>query len=219
DQELVELLDQKADRDECNRSQTVENMLESYFRKQGLGTAVILCGDPELRSLELYKGKPVIAHVLEHISDHDIANAILLAGQNAQKLREQFGSIYEDVNIEYVSEESPRGTASALQDVEKRLNTTFVLMNGHVLTDVDIDEMLQVHRDQETTATMALTTVQNPSKYGVARLKGQKILGFEEKPETGEEPSRLINAGTYILDPDIFSRLDHDDLEKVFETL
>jgi NDP-sugar pyrophosphorylase family protein len=66
---------------------------------------------------------------------------------------------------------------------------------------------------------LALTTVEDPSRYGVARLKGRRILGFEEKPAKGKEPSRLINAGTYIFDPEIFSHLDADSLEEVFEQL
>lgn len=79
--------------------------------------------------------------------------------------------------------------------------------------------MLRVHEEENPAATMALTAVENPSDYGVAELKGRRILGFKEKPEPGSEPSRLINAGTYILDPRIFDRLDHRSLENVFENL
>lgn len=217
---LVEKVDREADQRELNRSQTVEEILQDYFESKGVDTAVVLCGDPELKSLELYKGRAVLAHVLEHLSTQGISRVILLSGQNKGRIKKEFGNSYEGLSLEYVEEDSPRGTAAALSDVEAELgNKTFVLLNGHVITDVDFDEMLRVHRDESAMATMALTTVEDPSKYGVARLKGQKIIGFEEKPEPGNEPSRLINAGTYILGPEIFGQISADDIEEVFKQL
>lgn len=220
EQSLVERVDSESDRQGLNRSQMVEEILERHFEGQGLRTAVVLCGDPELKSLELHKGRAVLAHVLEHLSAEGVTRVILLAGPNKQRIEKEFGSEYEGLNLEYFEEESPSGTAAALKHVEADLGSqTFVVLNGHVITDVDLDEMFRVHTASGSTVTMALTTVENPSQYGVARLKGQRILGFEEKPEPGQEPSRLINAGTYILEPGIFGHLDSDSLEVVFEQL
>lgn len=219
DEELVEKIDSSAEMSDLNRSQKVEEIIEEHFENQGLDTAVVLCGDPELKSLELYQGRSILSHILENFSEQGISRAILLTGQNRERIENEFGSSYDGVNIEYFSEQEPEGTAKALEKVKPELKSSFLVVNGHVIAEVDVDEMFRHHNQQEAVATMALTTVEKPSNYGVARLKGQKVLGFEEKPEPGEEPSRLINAGTYILEPEIFPLLDQSDLEKVFEKL
>lgn len=218
EEDLVEKIDVEADNREINRSQTVENIVDSYFKGQGLETAVVLCGDSENKTLNLYEGKPVLGHILESLSSQGISRVILLAGQNREDIEEQFGTRYESMALEYVEDRS-EGTAAALLKVEDKLDETFVALNGHVVAEVDFKDMLRGHRDEDVPATMALTTVSSPSRYGVARLKGRKILGFEEKPEEGEEPSQLINAGTYILDKDIFEHLEAESLEKAFESL
>lgn len=219
EEELVDRVDTEADVNDVNRSQQVEEILQNYFRSKSIETAVIFCGGEETYSMNKYEGKPVIGHIIDNLSEEGIKRAILLSGKNRDEIESHFGSMYRGVNLEYVSEEEPKGTAVALGKIEDRISSTFLLLNGHVLSDVDIEDMLEVHRDEESIATMALTTVTDTEEYGVARLKGRTILGFEEKPSPGEEPSRLINAGTYILEPDIFDQLDENTLEEVFERL
>lgn len=218
DESLVERVDAEAEAKDVNRSRLVEQLIQGYFEQQGIDTAVILCGDPELKTLELYDGKPVLSHILDHLSDEGVSRAILLVGEN-QEIEDNFGSEYHGVALEYVSEQQPEGTGAALRKVEEKVDGVFVALNGHVIADVDLQDMLRVHEESGSVATMALTAVEDPSNYGVARLKGRRILGFEEKPEPGEEPSRLINAGTYIFEPSIFDRLGHKSLEPVFKNL
>lgn len=218
EEELVERIDSEASDSDLNRSQMVEDIVESYFEGQSLDTAVVLCGDSEARSLEDYKGKPVLEHILDHLSEESISRAILLIGRN-DGIEHEFGAEHKGVSLQYLREDEPRGTAAALRNVEKMVEGTFVVLNGHVMSDVDLHEMVESHREQESVATIALTTVEDPSSYGVARLKGRRILGFEEKPSPGEEPSRLINAGTYVLEPEIFDYTGEDSLEDVFEHL
>lgn len=215
---LVERVDSEADRKDVNRSQMVESILDSHFKKKGVDTAVVFCGDEELKTLELRNGKPVLSHVLDGLSEEGISRVILLVGQN-DEIEENFGSEYSDLALEYVYEEEPKGTAAALSKVEDKIAETFLAVNGHVIADVDIQDMLNVHEEEGAVATMALTAVENPSEYGVARLKGRKVLGFEHRPESGDEPSRLINAGTYVLTPQIFSWLDADSMGSVFQGL
>lgn len=219
EESIVERIDSEADMNDVNRSRQVENIVREYFDNRAIKTAVIFCGDEELQSMDEWKGKPVLAHIIENLDSHDIKRIILLAGQNRTEIEGHFGSQYRGIKLEYVSEQEPQGTAAALEKISDRVNSTFLALNGHVISDVDLEDMLEVHREENSVVTMALTTVNNPSEYGVARLKGRTILGFEEKPSPGEEPSRLINAGTYILEPDIFSYLKDTSLENVFEKL
>jgi NDP-sugar pyrophosphorylase family protein len=219
DEDLVGRIDAEAERNDVNRSQQVEDILESFFNRQAIDTAVIFCGDEDLKALREYRGRPVLEHVLGHLSEEDITRAFLLVGQNEDEINEEFGSRYDGISLNYVSEEDPEGTAAALRNVEEEITRTFVAVNGHVITDVDIQEMLEIHRDEESVSTMALTSVEDPSGYGVVRLKGRKVVGFEEKPESYEHLSRLINAGTYVFEPEIFDHLDSDSLEDAFENL
>jgi mannose-1-phosphate guanylyltransferase len=177
----------------------------------------VFCGDPDAKTLNEWKNKPVLAHILEHLSEY-VSRAYLLAGPNRQEIENEFGSKHNGLLLEYFSDKS-RGTGSALSSIEGKIEDTFIAVNGHVISDVDINEMLEVHREEDLPATMALTTVEDPAEYGVAKLKGRSILGFEEKPNRGEEPSRLINAGTYIFEPEIFQHLDHETIEEAFEEI
>lgn len=217
EESLVEKIDSEASKKGLNRSQTVEEIARKHFESRSIETAVVLCGDPEARSLEKYEGRPVLEHILDHLSGQ-VSRVILLVGDNDQ-VESIFGSSHGELALDYVSEDEPRGTAAALRNVEGMVERTFAVLNGHVISDVDLGEMAELHREEESVATIALTTVEDPSSYGVARLRGSRILGFEEKPERGEEPSRLINAGTYLFSPEIFDSLGHDSLEEVFQQL
>ena len=219
EEELVEKIDSEAEMNDVNRSKQVEEMIKQYLDSRSIKTAVIFCGGEEVLSMNEWEGKPVLAHIMDNLELQDIQRVILLAGDNRTEIEGHFGSRYHGINIEYISEEKPQGKAAALEKVKKRINTTFIALNGHVVSDVDLDDMLEVHRDEDSLATMALTTVEDPSSYGVAKLKGRTILGFEEKPSPGQEPSRLINAGTYILEPEIFDHLGDERLEDLFAEL
>lgn len=218
DESLVDRVDAEAEAKDVNRSQLVEDIIQGYFKQQGIDTAVILCGDPELKTLELYDGKPVLSHIMDNLSEEGVSRAVLLVGEN-DEIEKNFGSEYHGLALEYITEKQPQGAAAALKKVEDKIDGTFVALNGHVIADVDLQDMLRAHEESDSVATMALTAVEEPSNYGVARLKGRTILGFEEKPETGEEPSRLINAGTYIFQPSMFDLLGDKSLEDVFKQL
>lgn len=215
DEDIVEKVDHEADRRDLNRSQMVEDIIDNYLGQKGLNTAVVLCGDEEARTLELQAGKPVLSHILDNLSEEGFSRVILLAGQN-RVIEDNFGSEYNGLALEYIFEEKPQGNAAALREAENKIKDDFAVLNGHVIADVDFQDMLNVHREEDALATISLTAVEDPTNYGVAKLKGRKILGFEEKPEEGKEPSRLINAGAYIFSPDVFSELEEDSLESAF---
>lgn len=219
EEELLGKVDSEAERKDLNRSQMMEDIVEGYLSSQGLDTAVVFCGGKETQSMEIHEGKPVLSHVLDRLEGEEIDRIILLTGSNKEEIEGRFGSSYKKAALEYFEEPRPEGTANALSKVRERIGKTFMAVNGNVVTDVDVEDMLKVHRDEGKIATMALTTVENPSKYGVVKLKGRTILGFEEKPDPGAEPSRLINAGTYIFEPEIFSKLGAEGLDTVFEGL
>ena len=108
-----------------------------------------------------------------------------------------------NMNISYVEENEPMGTAGPLRLAKNSLRETFIATNGDELKDIDLGAMYDFHKRNNAVVTIALTTVSDPSQYGVARLDGAKILEFVEKPKKGEAPSNLINSGLYIMEPEV----------------
>jgi NDP-sugar pyrophosphorylase family protein len=218
-EELVDEIDSLDESKGENRSRKVESILKKHFSKSRISTAVVFCGDDRAKSLERYEGKTVIEHIIDQLGQKGVETVYLLAGPNREQIQQVFESKKSSTTLNYVSEGEANGNAAALKKLDSEISEPFAAVNGHVLTDVDLDEMFQVHQDTDSIATIALTAVQDPSNYGAARLKGDTILGFEEKPVRGEEPSKLINAGTYIFDPEIFQKLGEDSIEQLFEEL
>ena len=107
------------------------------------------------------------------------------------------------MDISYIEEKEELGTAGCLNLVKEKINEPFLMFNGDVLADIDLGDFMVFHQENKSLATIALTPVDDPSRFGVARLKGNMILEFVEKPKKGKEPSKLINAGVYLLEPDV----------------
>ena len=103
------------------------------------------------------------------------------------------------VRISYVTERSPLGTAGAIKNAQKMLDQTSLIMNGDILTDIKLDELLKYHESKRADATIALHEVSDPSAYGLV-LSGRDgtITRFLEKPKESEITSKWINAGVYV---------------------
>ena len=112
------------------------------------------------------------------------------------------------VKLTYSIEESPLGTAGAIKNAEAFLDETFVVFNGDIITDINLTEMLQRHREVKPKASIALTPVENPTIYGVVETdeKGM-VLRFLEKPGWQEVTTNMINAGIYVLEPDVLEHI------------
>jgi mannose-1-phosphate guanylyltransferase len=116
-----------------------------------------------------------------------------------------------DVALDYAVEPEPLDTAGAIRFAADHagIDDTFVVANGDVLTDLDVGRLVATHRDRRAEATIHLNAVDEPSAFGVAALdESGRILAFVEKPEPGTEPSNLINAGTYVLEPRVLELIE-----------
>jgi mannose-1-phosphate guanylyltransferase len=112
--------------------------------------------------------------------------------------------------LSYAVEAEPLDTAGAIRfaALEGGVDDTFIAVNGDVLTDVDVAALVAWHRRRGAVATIHLTAVDDPSRFGVASIDDEgRVLAFVEKPSLEEAPSRLINAGTYILEPEVLERI------------
>jgi len=107
----------------------------------------------------------------------------------------------------------PLDTAGAIRfaALAAGVDDTFIAVNGDVLTDVDITALVACHRRHDAVATIHLTAVDDPSRFGVVSTDADgRVLAFVEKPPPGDAPSNLINAGTYILEPEVLDRIADD---------
>jgi NDP-sugar pyrophosphorylase family protein len=104
--------------------------------------------------------------------------------------------------IEFLIEEKPSGTFTPLVKVDKNwFSEPIVVSNGDELKDLNLREMIDWHLQKGGMVTVGLAKVENPQLYGVARMEGEKIVEFIEKPK--EPPSSCINSGLYVLSPEI----------------
>ena len=211
-----------------NRSLAIETLLKTALSRKTPRKAVILCGGKGTRmrpfTYEMPKpmlpvnGRPLIEHLLDLFKKYGIYEIILSVGYLKEKIKDHFGDGSRfGVNIAYVEEDKPLGTAGPLRLCKDMLNETFILSNGDELKNINLQEMMyKFHRQNNALATMALTTVEDTAAYGVARLSGSRILEFVEKPKKGKAPSNLINSGLYILEPDVIGMVPkgHVSMEK-----
>jgi len=150
------------------------------------------------------QGKTLTEHVIDVLKKLDVDEIVLSIGYMADKVKDYFGDGSKfGLKITYAVEKEPMGTAGPLILLPK-INETFVMVNGDNLFNLDFKKMLELHKKNKATATIALTRVEDVSHFGAARLEGDKILEFIEKPKKEEAPSNYINSGYYILEPEVF---------------
>src|SRR5436309_9280702 len=177
--------------------------------------AVILVGGQgtRLRPLTATVPKPIVtlvdrpfmAFMLEWLRRHGVTEVIMSCGFLADSVREVLGdgSRY-GVALHFIEEPEPRGTAGALKLAEPMLHDRFLMLNGDVLTDIDLGAQIAQHERTGARATLSLVPVDDPSAYGLVVLDEQhRVTDFVEKPSSGRLPSNLISAGAYVLEREI----------------
>lgn len=149
--------------------------------------------------------RPFLEHMVSYLRNYGITDIILTLCYLPDQLEAFFGDGTSfGLNLVYVMEESPLGTAGAVKNAQQYLDDTFLVFNGDIFTDIDLQAMLAYHRNRQAKATIALTPVLDPSAYGVLETEPDgRVVRFVEKPKPGEAKTNLINAGIYILEPDI----------------
>ncbi|MBI4049241.1 MAG: nucleotidyltransferase family protein [Candidatus Doudnabacteria bacterium] len=164
------------------------------------------------------KGRPLLEHTLLKLKQFNLTDVTISLGHLGEKIRNYFddGSRL-GLKISYLQQSGKGGTAKPLKQAEGHFKEPFLLIYGDVLADINYLDLLDFHRSQQgQVATMALASVEKVSAWGVAKLIGNKIIAFEEKPKKIQTRSHLINAGIYMLNPSIFKYISPttDRLEK-----
>jgi NDP-sugar pyrophosphorylase family protein len=164
-------------------------------------------------------GKPMLEHIIERSKLEGFNHFVIAIHYLGDMIEAHFGDGEQlGVQIEYLREKSPLGTAGALALLNPLPDVPFVVTNGDVITDIRYGELLDFHIRQAATATMAVRVHEWQHPFGVVQTQGVEIVGFEEKPIARSH----INAGVYALDPFALSVLTtdaHCDMPTLFERL
>jgi len=164
-------------------------------------------------------GKPMLEHIIERAKQEGFNQFVLAIHYLGHMIEDYFGNGERlGVQINYLREEAPLGTAGALSLLNPVPDAPFVVTNGDVMTDIRYGELLDFHIRHAAAATMAVRVHEWQHPFGVVQMQGVNIVGFEEKPTARSH----INAGVYALDPAALSVLTVDnrcDMPTLFERL
>ena len=156
--------------------------------------------------------RPMIEHVVGHLAAHGVEEVVLSLGF----LPDAFLDTYPDgrcagIPLHYAVEPEPLDTAGAIRFAaeDAGIDEAFLVLNGDVLTDLAVDELIVFHRASGAEATVSLTPVDDPSRYGVVPTDADgRVTGFVEKPPAGAAPCNWSNAGTYVFEPSVIDRIE-----------
>lgn len=184
--------------------------------------AFILAGGKgaRLRPLVLHTPKPIVplANIpflffqIDRIKQADITEIILSLSYQPRKITDIFGDgMKYGVTMRYTHEDLPLGTAGAFKAASNLIDDTTIVLNGDILTDINLLDVLTYHREKKAEATIAITRVMNPGGYGLIEAdKRGRVIRFTEKPAEDDVTGDTINAGIYILEPSVLDRIPTD---------
>ena len=162
-------------------------------------------------------GRPILETVLLTLLEYGFHNYVIAVNYRADMIMDHFGDGSRwGVNIEYLHEEKPLGTAGALRLMPDRPISPFILMNGDILTKVNFNHLLDFHSAQNSKATMCVRDFEFQVPFGVVKVDGYQILEIEEKPTK----KFFVNAGIYVLDSEVIDLIapgEQIDMTNLFE--
>jgi mannose-1-phosphate guanylyltransferase len=156
--------------------------------------------------------RPFISYMLEWLREHGIDDVIMSCGFLATSVRNVLGDgSGVGVRLRFIEEPDPRGTAGAVKLAAPMLDERFLMLNGDVLTDIDLTAQIAQHEQTGARATLALVPVSDPTAYGVVVLREDRsVSDFVEKPGSDNVGSNLISAGAYVLEREILDLVAPD---------
>lgn len=214
---ILKKIDKYIDGDRIrNRSHAIEYILNKFFAPR-ITKALILAGGEGIKmrplTYEMPKalipihGRPVLEYIIENLRYHNIRDIVISTGHLGSKIKEYFGNGSKfGVKITYLDQgKKAVGTAPPLLQAQKLLKKkSFVLYYSDVLSDINLEDMIDFHTANPSVATLALTSVRDSANWGVVRVQGNKVYSFLEKPQSRKDLSHLINAGVAICNDKIF---------------
>src|SRR5919205_1430956 len=153
--------------------------------------------------------RPFIRFMIDWLHQHGVDDVVMSCGHLASGVRNVLGDGSAlGVTLRYVEEPRPLGTGGALKYAEPLLEERFLMLNGDVLTDMDLTAQIEQHERTGARATIALTPVEDPSAYGLVRTADDgAVSAFVEKPAPDQIDTNRISAGAYVLERSVLDGL------------
>lgn len=170
----------------------------------GLGSRLSPLTQSTPKPLVTVGGKPMMQHIVENFRAEGFHRLFVSVHHLAAQIEEYFGDGSDfGVEITYLRESSPLGTAGSLSLITENLSAPFFVINGDVFVTVRMSEMLEYHVNMSSRITVGVTMVENQSPYGVVEIDGARVVGLQEKPVRRD----FANAGIYVVNPTVLGNL------------
>jgi len=182
--------------------------MEAIILAGGFGTRLRPLTYSRAKSLLPILNKPMINYIVESLPKE--VNKIILAVNYRKRQIEKFFET-NDCGKEIIvnDEPTPLGTGGAVKFAENHITGRFFVLNSDIIASINLEEMIRFHLKNNSASTISLWPVENVSEFGVADVKDDgNVVGFVEKPKQEDAPSNLINAGAYLLEPEILDYIE-----------
>jgi len=177
--------------------------MEAIILAGGFGTRLQSVVPDLPKPMAAIQGRPFLAILLDALITAGFTSAILAVGYRYEAIRDYFGENYKSLSLAYSIETEPLGTGGAIALALKQVaGPQCFVVNGDTYMELDYKAMLARHLEEKSVLTLAVLEVPDASRYGALDIEENRILGFFEKGRSGPG---IINGGTYLLSPDLFS--------------
>mgnify|MGYP001452206075 FL=1 len=147
----------------------------------------------------------LLERVVEGVPGGLVDEVVVAGGYKVDQIQEYFRNADVDFDVRIVPEDKPLGTGGALGNCRDVVSGRFACFNGDIVSSLNVGDMLQQHSKMDVKGTLALWEVEDPTRFGIVGLdEGRKVTQFKEKPKPEEVFSNLINAGSYLLEEEVF---------------
>jgi NDP-sugar pyrophosphorylase family protein len=228
DNEILEKIDGKVDGVTVkNRSHAVELLLIKALSSNRLQKAVILAGAENDKTrkvsiLDIVQDRTLLEWNIKFLKRFGVKEIIVCMPKGRLDIKDKYTMSNMGISVTYIEEDFPLGTAGSIKALHEFVTETTVVCYSDDLKKIDLDDMYVFHKTNNKLCTLALTTVDDPSNFGVAIMNGNKISSFLERPPKDSAPSKLINSGIFIIEPDVlkyvpdgFSMFEQDVFPKL----
>ncbi len=185
----------------------------------GKGTRLLPLTESLPKPLLPVSGKPILTHIIEKARAEGFQKFVISLNHLGEKIEEYYGTGESlGVEISYIKEQEPLGTAGALSLLSQESQTPILVTNADVYSQIRFDKLVEFHKQKSGVATMATKFFQIENPFGVVEIDGFRIIGYHEKPTT----NHLVNAGVYVLEPEALTYLEYDtqtDMPDLFRIL
>jgi len=186
--------------------------MEAIILAGGFGTRLRPFTFTRAKSLLPILNKPMITYLIESLPK-EVDKVILAVNYRKDQIEHYFKQYDCGKKIIVNDEPTPLGTGGAVKFADRHLTGSFFVLNADIVCSLSLEGMLRFHQKKRAFATISLWPVENVSEFGVVDIKENgNIVKFVEKPKTEDAPSDLINAGAYLLEPQVLDYIETDHL-------